>query len=157
MPVRTTPTPGTAPSTTTAHALQHVRKGNDHLVDLDDVSTAFAPGLVTGVIGENGCGKSTLLRVLAGVEDVDAGRVVATAAGGTGYLAQDAGAPPGATVGDVVDAALADLRRLRSRQQELESAMAGAADAELAALLAEVEGMSDEEARALTAGAEGGR
>ncbi|NAZ77845.1 ATP-binding cassette domain-containing protein [Kineococcus sp. T13] len=122
--------------------LQRVRKAYDHVVVLDDVSTAFTPGLVTGVVGENGCGKSTLLRLLAGVEAPDAGRVLVTAAGGSGHLPQDAGAPAGSTVGDVVDAALADLRRLAARQRELEAAMGapgldphGGGPADLPALL----------------------
>ena len=42
---------------------------------LDDVSAAFAPGLVTAVVGPNGAGKSTLLDCLAALRRPDAGRV----------------------------------------------------------------------------------
>ena len=42
---------------------------------LDDVSAAFAPGLVTAVVGPNGAGKSTLLDCLAALRKPDAGQV----------------------------------------------------------------------------------
>src|SRR5438309_5531830 len=44
-------------------------------VVLDEVSLSVAPGSRIGVVGPNGIGKSTLLRILAGVEQPDAGRV----------------------------------------------------------------------------------
>ncbi|MEZ0492318.1 ABC-F family ATP-binding cassette domain-containing protein [Kineococcus sp. TBRC 1896] len=111
-------------------------KGYDHVPVLQDVSLAFAPGRTTGVIGENGCGKSTLLRLLAGIETPEDGRVVATAAGGTGYLPQDAGAPSETTVGAVLDGAFAELTALRRRMRELEEVMADG-PADLEAVLAE--------------------
>jgi macrolide transport system ATP-binding/permease protein len=124
--------------TTTTLSLRGVTKGYDHVVVLHDVTLALAPGAVTGVIGENGCGKSTLLRLLAGAEPPDAGRVVATADGGTGYLPQDAGAPSSTTVGAVLDAAAAELTALRARLRELEEVMAAAGpDTDLTAALEE--------------------
>ena len=43
---------------------------------LDRVSLVVAPGDRIGIVGPNGIGKSTLLRVLAGLEQPDAGRIV---------------------------------------------------------------------------------
>ncbi|GAA1495345.1 sugar ABC transporter ATP-binding protein [Paeniglutamicibacter kerguelensis] len=40
---------------------------------LHDISLTFAPGTVTGVLGENGAGKSTLFKILAGIYEPDAG------------------------------------------------------------------------------------
>ncbi|GAB3932595.1 ATP-binding cassette domain-containing protein [Micromonospora vulcania] len=45
---------------------------------------AAAPGHRIGLIGENGTGKTTLLRVLAGVDEPDAGTVVRPPALGSG-------------------------------------------------------------------------
>ena len=48
---------------------------------LDEVTLGIEDGLRVGVLGPNGAGKSTLLAALAGVREVDGGRV--TRAGGT--------------------------------------------------------------------------
>ncbi len=42
---------------------------------LDNVSLELSRGTVTAVLGPSGTGKSTLLRVIAGLEDVDAGQI----------------------------------------------------------------------------------
>nr|WP_240506362.1 ABC-F family ATP-binding cassette domain-containing protein [Thermoactinospora rubra] len=84
------------------------------------MSLSVKPGERVGVVGENGAGKSTLLRILAGTEKPDEGEVTVTAPGGVGHLEQSL---RGATVQDVVDAALTELR-------ELEAGMRQAAEAE---------------------------
>jgi ABC-type sugar transport system ATPase subunit len=43
---------------------------------LRDVSMAFAPGEIHGLVGANGAGKSTLVRILAGVHQPDAGEII---------------------------------------------------------------------------------
>jgi sulfate transport system ATP-binding protein len=45
-------------------------------VALDDVSVAIPEGSLTALLGPSGSGKSTLLRVIAGLEDPDAGQVL---------------------------------------------------------------------------------
>ena len=40
-----------------------------------DLDLTVAPGAIVGLVGPNGAGKSTLLRMLAGHEEVDAGRI----------------------------------------------------------------------------------
>src|ERR671929_1368833 len=71
-------------------AAEHVRKEFDATVVLDRVSLVVPEGARIGVVGPNGAGKSTLLRVLAGVEEPDAGRVVRRPPTLTvGYLPQE--------------------------------------------------------------------
>ncbi|MGD6750436.1 ABC-F family ATP-binding cassette domain-containing protein [Streptomyces sp. BH105] len=93
---------------------------------LDRISLSVRPGDKVCVIGENGSGKSTLLRLLAGGLTPSEGSVAVSADGGTGYLAQTQPLPPGATVQDAVDAALAELRDLERRITEAEASLGSA-------------------------------
>ncbi len=43
---------------------------------LRDIALDIAPGEFVAVVGRSGCGKSTLLRLIAGLENADAGRIV---------------------------------------------------------------------------------
>jgi macrolide transport system ATP-binding/permease protein len=99
---------------------------------LDDVTFAVRPGERVGVVGENGAGKSTLLRVMAGTEPPDDGAVVTLADGGLGHLGQTPELPPGRTVRDAIDAALAEVRALERRLRELEADLTGSAPGALA-------------------------
>ncbi|MCX4983949.1 ATP-binding cassette domain-containing protein [Streptomyces sp. NBC_00572] len=98
---------------------------------LDQVSLSVRPGERIGIVGENGAGKSTLLRLLAGAEQPDEGRVVTVAGGGLRMLAQTPELPPAATVGDAIDAALAELRAMERRLRALETGLDAADGAEL--------------------------
>ncbi|WP_284439908.1 ATP-binding cassette domain-containing protein [Cellulomonas wangsupingiae] len=68
------------------------------------------PGHRLGLVGENGVGRSTLLRLLAGVDDPDSGTLERPA--GLGYLGQEPDLEPAASVADVVEGALADVRTI---------------------------------------------
>jgi ATPase subunit of ABC transporter with duplicated ATPase domains len=56
-------------------AARSISKSHGETVVLDGLSLSVTPSSRIGVVGPNGIGKSTLLRVLAGLEEPDAGRV----------------------------------------------------------------------------------
>src|SRR5918992_856604 len=53
-----------------------IHKSFDGHVALDDVSVVVPEGSLTAILGPSGGGKSTLLRVIAGLEEPDAGQVL---------------------------------------------------------------------------------
>ncbi|MFE6667614.1 ABC-F family ATP-binding cassette domain-containing protein [Streptomyces sp. NPDC057697] len=75
---------------------------------LDGVSLTASPGHRIGLIGENGVGKSTLLRLLAGVDEPDAGTVTRPA--DLGFLHQELPYDGTSTISDVLDEALREAR-----------------------------------------------
>ena len=72
-----------------------------------DVSISVSDGDRVGMIGPNGTGKSTLLRILAAIEQPDAGTRSQRALTRLAYVAQVPDYPPAATVESVLAAALA--------------------------------------------------
>ncbi|WP_265522268.1 ABC-F family ATP-binding cassette domain-containing protein [Oerskovia flava] len=102
---------------------QDLAKSYDGRAVLRDVTLAVDPGHRTGLVGENGAGKSTLLRLLAGLEDPDAGTVEIP--DDVGHLHQELPYPSTWTVGDVVDDALAGVRRLEAELEASAVALAG--------------------------------
>ncbi|MFI7688525.1 ABC-F family ATP-binding cassette domain-containing protein [Nonomuraea sp. NPDC049655] len=107
--------------------VRRLSKSYGDRVVLTDVSLSVGPGERLAVVGENGSGKSTLLRLLAGVEQPDDGEITITGVtgvtGDVGHLGQTLGLPPGHTVQQAVDHALAGLRAMERRLRELESAL----------------------------------
>ncbi|HEU5216202.1 MAG TPA: ATP-binding cassette domain-containing protein [Gaiellaceae bacterium] len=81
-------------------------------VVLADVGLVVPPRARIGLVGPNGAGKSTLLRLLAGLEEPDAGRIRRTPPELTvGYLAQERDGARGRSGGQEARAALAELLR----------------------------------------------
>ncbi|MEG3615505.1 ATP-binding cassette domain-containing protein [Isoptericola haloaureus] len=82
---------------------------------LDRVDLRVTDGVRLGVVGENGSGKSTLLHLLAGDLPTQTGEV--RRHGSVALVTQELHEEPGRTVGDLVEATLADLRALASELQ----------------------------------------
>jgi sulfate transport system ATP-binding protein len=57
-------------------SVRNVSKRFGDFVALEDISIDVAPGALTALLGPSGSGKSTLLRVIAGLEQPDAGSVL---------------------------------------------------------------------------------
>jgi len=98
------------------------------------------PSIRLGVVGENGRGKSTLLHVLAGRIEPDVGSVMRI--GSIGLAEQEFAFAVDATVGDLIDLELSDVRAALAGFEHASSALAdgkpGADDA-FARALADVE------------------
>src|SRR5258706_809398 len=62
--------------------LDNITKRFGATVAVDDVSLAFAPGEIVGLVGENGAGKTTLMSIAAGELRPDGGAVHADGAVG---------------------------------------------------------------------------
>jgi sulfate transport system ATP-binding protein len=56
--------------------VRNINKRFGDFVALDNVSLNFPTGELTALLGPSGCGKTTLLRIIAGLEQLDAGQVL---------------------------------------------------------------------------------
>lgn len=56
-------------------AVEAVSRRYGRALALDDVSLTLAAGEIMAVLGDSGCGKSTLLRLIAGLDEPDAGEI----------------------------------------------------------------------------------
>jgi energy-dependent translational throttle protein EttA len=56
--------------------IEHVSKGYDDRLLIDDLSCSIPKGAIVGIIGGNGAGKTTLFRMITGQETPDAGKVI---------------------------------------------------------------------------------
>jgi sulfate/thiosulfate transport system ATP-binding protein len=70
---------------------QSVTKRFGDFIAVDDVSMSVPAGSLTALLGPSGSGKSTLLRVISGLEQPDAGRVVIEGSDVTGLPPQRRG------------------------------------------------------------------
>jgi sulfate transport system ATP-binding protein len=56
--------------------VRNIHKQFGNFTALDDISLDFPTGELVALLGPSGCGKTTLLRIIAGLEQADAGQVL---------------------------------------------------------------------------------
>lgn len=86
---------------------------------LKDISLSFFDGAKIGVLGLNGSGKSTLLRIMAGLDTEIVGEAAPRKGVKIGYLPQEPQLDPTKDVKGNVEEALADLKALVTRFDEI--------------------------------------
>jgi ATP-binding cassette ChvD family protein len=118
------------------YTMQKVRKAHGDKVILDDVTLAFLPGAKIGVVGPNGAGKSTVLKMMAGLDQPSNGDATLLAGATVGLLQQEPPLDETKTVRGNVEDAVAELRGVLARFEEVSAAM-GEPDADFDALLTE--------------------
>jgi len=67
----------------------HIQKSYGSMTVLADVSFSLAKGQKVALVGDNGIGKTTLLKIVAGLEETDAGTIEVFRTACIGYLPQD--------------------------------------------------------------------
>ncbi|MFA5594537.1 MAG: ABC-F family ATP-binding cassette domain-containing protein, partial [Trueperaceae bacterium] len=103
-------------------ALHAAEKVYGEQVVLQDATLELRDGDRVALIGRNGSGKTTILKLLAGLEEPDAGRVFKAEDVTLAHLEQDPQFDEGTTVVDVAARAFAELDALEERLQQLEAA-----------------------------------
>jgi ATP-binding cassette, subfamily F, member 3 len=91
---------------------------------LERVTWQIGDGDRVGLCGPNGAGKTTLLKMLAGLDEPDAGAIVKPAALTIGYLPQDGLVHTGRTVFEEASLALEPLLDIRDEMAEIEHRLA---------------------------------
>ncbi len=86
---------------------------------IENISLSFLPGAKIGVLGYNGAGKSTLLRIMAGLDTDYDGEAQLAPGASVGLLEQEPELDPSKTVLGNVEEAVAEVRALLDRFNEL--------------------------------------
>ncbi|MFV0428196.1 MAG: energy-dependent translational throttle protein EttA [Arachnia sp.] len=106
------------------YTMHKVRKTAGEKLILDDVTMAFYPGAKIGVVGPNGAGKSTLLKVMAGLEQPNNGDAALAKGATVGILLQEPPLDDDKTVLENVELAVADIKAMLKRFDEVSAEMA---------------------------------
>ncbi len=126
------------------YTLRKARKafGADKVV-LDDVTLSFLPGAKIGVVGPNGAGKSTLFKIMAGVDQPSNGEAMLAPGATVGYLMQEPELDPTLDVRGNVELAVAPIRAMLARYDEIAEALGTAEGDAMQTLLDEMGALQD--------------
>ncbi len=113
-------------------------------VILDGIWLSFFPGAKIGVIGLNGAGKSTLLRIMAGLDQEFIGEAFADPSVRVGFLPQEPQLDETKNVLGNVEAAVADVKGMVDRFNEISNLLAEPMDDDqMTALMTEMGELQD--------------
>jgi ATP-binding cassette ChvD family protein len=101
------------------YTIQRLTKAHGKREVLKDIWLAFYPGAKIGVIGPNGAGKSSLLRIMAGVDRDFLGGAELGPGYSVGFVPQEPRLDESTDVKGNLEQAVAPLRRLLARSEEL--------------------------------------
>src|SRR5258708_28299815 len=105
--------------------LEGIAKADGGEQILRELSWRIPDGERIGLVGPNGAGKTTLCRLLAGLEEPDAGRIARPREATVGYLPQEV---TGTAAGSVLAEALSGFEavwRLEREMEDVAAALAG--------------------------------
>ena len=104
--------------------LSSLTKGFGDRTLLENVTWQISAGERVGLCGPNGSGKTTLLRMLAGLDEPDAGAITKRTGLTVGYLPQDGLSHTGRSLIDEVSTAFQPLLDIKRTMEELENQLA---------------------------------
>jgi len=110
---------------------------------LKDIWLSFYPGAKIGVIGGNGAGKSTLIRIMAQVDKDYVGTCRPAPNIRIGYVPQEPRLDESTDVKGNLESAVAPIRALLNREQEIGEKMAEASAEEMDKLMEELNTVQD--------------
>ncbi len=110
---------------------------------LKDIWLSFYPGAKIGVIGGNGAGKSTLIRIMAQVDKDFVGTCRPAPNIRIGYVPQEPRLDESTDVKGNLESAVAPIRALLNREQEIGEKMAEASPEEMDKLMEELNTVQD--------------
>ena len=110
---------------------------------LKDIWLSFYPGAKIGVIGGNGAGKSTLIRIMAQVDKDYVGTCRPAPNIRIGYVPQEPRLDESTDVKGNLESAVAHIRALLNREQEIGEKMAEASPEEMDKLMEELNNVQD--------------
>jgi ATP-binding cassette subfamily F protein 3 len=125
--------------------LSELTKSFGDRVLFDHVTWQITDRERVGLCGPNGAGKTTLLRMMAGLDELDAGAILKPATLTVGYLPQDGLAHSGRTLLDEATSAFGDLLAIKAEMHDVEARLGdpSIADAEHDAMLARYSDLQD--------------
>ncbi len=107
--------------------VENLNKRYDERPLLEQISFRLSEDSRVGLLGANGCGKSTLLKILAGIEEPDAGEVSFLADIRVGYLDQEPQLPD-QPIRDVVVQGLEGRSEILAQLEEIHEQLATVTD-----------------------------